>query len=503
MSSKKKSGKKICMVSSEMAPYIKTGGLADVVEALSDELSKRGHDVCAVIPKYTDLNLGDSFVHKVIAPMGVWLGGVMEWCSVFMIESKAGVKIYLIEHHGFFSRHGVYHDSEMNDFLDNPRRFAFLSRAATQLCKDIGFSPDIIHSHDWQSALTPAYMKIWHWNDPIISKAASVLTIHNAKYQGIYSFDNYAYTGLGSQNFSPDTFECFGAMNFLKGGIFFSDLVTTVSPGYAEEIRAPYSDSGLAPYLSNKADSFYGILNGVDYSQWSPENDKYIASSFTADDLSGKKKCRKDLQKRFLLEENDDVPILGVVGRLVDQKGYYLLGSIIERVLKEMAVQFVLLGSGASDLQWYFGSLPARYPGKVGAYIGYSNELAHIIEAGSDIFLMPSLFEPCGLNQMYSLRYGTLPLVRATGGLNDTVENYDEKTGKGTGFKFYDATSDALYYTIGWAVSTYYDRKEHFLSMRKEAMKRYFGWDKAADEYEKAYDRAIQNKKNYDKSCGY
>lgn len=496
---KKKNGKyNVLMVSSEMAPLIKTGGLADVVGVLPAVMREMGHDVRVVIPKYADLKLDGYVVKEKVNPMGVWMGGKEEWCSVFEIETKTGIPVYLIEHHEFFSRDGLYHDAQMNDYIDNPLRFAFLSRAALQLCKDVNFKPDIVHAHDWQASLTPAYLKIWHWDDPMLADAASMLTIHNAQYQGNYPGIHYGYLGLGMQNFTPDKFERFGGLSFLKGGIHYADVVNTVSPGYAREISAPYNDTGIAPYLTNKGENFFGILNGVDYDEWSPEKDKHLPKTYSVNKLDGKKECKLRLQREFLLEEDPDIPIIGAIGRFVEQKGYQLAVGAIGDILNSMQVQFVILGSGDPGLQKYFGELPVAFPGKAGSYIGFSNELAHRIEAGADMFLMPSLFEPCGLNQLYSLKYGTLPIVRATGGLDDTVENYDEGSGEGTGFKFWDATKEALYYTVGWAVSTYYDRREHFEAMRKRAMQRSFSWEKSALEYEKAYAKAIENKKEYD-----
>jgi starch synthase len=485
----------ILIVSSEMNPLIKTGGLADVVGALSAEMIHRGHDVRVVLPKYSDCNLHGLAVGKAIEPMGIQMGTRQEWCSVFPAITKTNVPVYLIEHDEYFARPGLYHDAAMNDYPDNPRRFAFLTRAALQLCKDLNFSPHIVHSHDWQTALAPAYLKIWDRDDPVLGKAASILTIHNASYQGIYPKEHYDYLGLGGENFVSDKFENFGCINFLKGGIHYAHVVNTVSPGYAEELRNPRSLTGLAPYLSKKGTDFFGILNGVDYGHWSPERDNHIPARFSSDDMKGKDICKRELQKRFLLEERKDVPLVGTIGRFVHQKGYHLMAQVIDAVLRNMAVQCVVLGSGENEREDFFRDLPKRHPGRAGSHIGFHNELAHLIEAGCDFFLMPSLYEPCGLNQLYSMRYGTLPIVHATGGLDDTVINYDEQTGRGTGFKFYDFTEDALYNTIGWAVSTYYDRPAHMKKIIAQAMKEDFSWAKSIDEYAKAYELAMENKK--------
>ncbi|WP_295154888.1 glycogen synthase GlgA [uncultured Brachyspira sp.] len=492
---------KVMIASSEAAPFIKTGGLADVVGALPIYLNKLGAEAFVVLPKYRDINFYDCYLENILPVMGVWMGSGEEWCSVFK-TTKDGVDFYFIEHHSFFSREGLYHDAAFNDYQDNAWRFGFFSRAALQLCKDLQLNVDIVHANDWQTAAISAYIKTWHWNDEI-GHAASVLTIHNANYQGIYNAaSTYDYLGLGWNNFSHDTFEDHGNINLLKGGIFFSDVVTTVSPTYAKEISSPYGGYGMAPYLQNKTTSFFGILNGIDEEIWSPEKDKLIPANFSADDMKGKKICKKELQKRFLLEEDDDVVLIGAVGRFVDQKGYHFIASIIDSLINNMKVQFCILGTGDKGLESFFGDLPKRYPSKAGSYIGFNNELSHLIEAGCDLFVMPSLFEPCGLNQMYSLRYGTLPIVHATGGLEDTVENYNEETGEGTGFKFYDSNPQALYNTIGWAVSVYYDHRDRFISLQKRGMKIDNSWEKSAKEYIKAYELAILNKNNYDANCG-
>lgn len=480
---------KIMMIASECVPFVKTGGLADVVGALPKALEALGHEVMVVLPKYAAI---DSVKHRLQShypTLGVWMGTLQEWCSVHRTES-GGVPVYFIESNKYFDRWGLYHDAEFRDYQDNPLRFGFLTRAALQLCQDLGFVPDIVHAHDWQAALAPAYLKIWHWNDPLLGRAASVLTIHNLAYQGSYSAESYQYLGLQPGNFVSDKFEDHGRINFLKGGIHFADVVNTVSPTYANETRTPDGGYGLAPYLNNKGARYVGILNGVDYDEWNPAVDQLLPARYTPADLSGKAACKQALQRRFSLEENLEMPVIGAVTRLVDQKGLNLLAQAIEGVLEYMRAQFVILGAGEKHLESFFGALPARYPGLAGSYIGYNNELAHLIEAGSDFFIMPSLFEPCGLNQIYSLKYGTLPIVRATGGLDDTVQQYDESTGAGTGFKFWEPSASAVYYTIGWAVSTYYDRKAHMQKMIQTAMAQDFSWERSARQYVELYQQA-------------
>lgn len=497
---KENSALKVMIASSEAIPFIKTGGLADVSGSLPIYLKKFGVEAFVVLPKYRDIDFKDCYLENVLPTMGVHMGNGEEWCSVFKTVYK-GVDFYFIEHHNFFSREGLYHDGAFNDYQDNAWRFGFFSMAALQLCRDLKLDIDIAHVNDWQTAAIPAYIKTWHWRNEL-GRAASLLTIHNANYQGIYNASTtYDYLGLGWNNYSQDTFEDHGNINLLKGGIFFSDIVTTVSPTYAKEIASPYGGHGMAPYLQNKTTSFFGILNGIDEEVWSPEKDKFIPANFSSKDMKGKKICKRELQKRFLLEENDKVALIGAIGRFVDQKGYQFVASVIDYLMNNMEMQFVILGTGDKGLESFFGDLPKRYPKRAGSFIGYNNELSHLIEAGADMFLMPSLFEPCGLNQMYSLKYGTIPIAHATGGLEDTIENYNEATGEGTGFKFYDATSSALYNTVGWAISVYYDHPDRFKKMQLRGMNIDNSWEKSAKEYIKAYELAISNKKNYDNMC--
>ncbi len=495
---------KIVFLASECTPFVKTGGLADVVGALPKALKALGHDVIVILPRYAAVDGFRYGFKPFLSPMGVWMGNAEEWCSVQVAENHSGAAedssraagsdeapVYFIESQKYFNRYGLYHDADFHDYLDNAHRFGFFTRAGLQLCKDIGFSPDIVHVHDWQTALACAYLKIWHWNDPVLGMAASALTLHNLAYQGVYPAVNFDYLGLQSGNFVPTKFEDHGRINFLKGGIVYADVVNTVSPTFAKESRTPEGGYGLAPYLNDKGESYRGILNGCDYNEWDPAGDRLIPARYSAVDLSGKAACKRALQERFGLEVDETIPLFGVVSRLVAQKGLDLLAQAIPDILANMHIQFAILGAGEKTLEAFFGSLPGLYPGRIGSYIGYSNELAHWIEAGSDFFIMPSLFEPCGLNQMYSLKYGTLPIVRATGGLEDTVQQYQETSGEGTGFKFLAPTHQAVYYTVGWAVSTYYDRRDHIRRMVQSAMVQDYSWQKSAEAYVQLYEQAI------------
>ena len=497
----------IIFIASEAVPFAKTGGLADVVSSLAAYLHSNGHNVKIAIPYYKSIKdktgdaKGNFKVKPVLNSFCVHMGNAQEqWCGLFETKGLGNVPVWLIECDIFFNRDGIYHDKDYNDFLDNPSRYAFLSNAALRACIDTGFSPDIIHAHDWQTALSLAYTKTWYWDNPIVGRAATALTVHNAQYQGTYGKEHFNYMGFGWHHWTSDKFEDNGHMNMLKAGIHFAEVVNTVSPTHAIEISSPYSEFGLAPYFSAKGDNFCGVLNGVDYTEWNPEKDPHVASKFSSSDLSGKKLCKKDLQNRFCLREDDSIPIIGIVARMASQKGYDLLTGVLERIIHDCEVQFAVLGSGVKGLEGYFGWLPAAYSGKIGSYIGYNEELAHIVEAGSDMFLMPSRFEPCGLNQMYSLKYGTLPIVRKVGGLADSVENYNPDTGCGTGFVFYDATPEAIYGTIMWAVDTWYNNKEHFIAMQKRAMEVDFSWDVAGKHYMDLYSKAIETREKYNQS---
>lgn len=500
---------KIAMVAAECFPYAKTGGLGDMVAACAQALQRAGHEVIVVIPKYASIDAERHGLRPALNPLGVWMGERLEWCATYVADN-GGVPVYFIEFDAYFGRAGMYHDADFNDYADNPRRFGLLSRAALQLCRDLPFQPDIVHAHDWHAALACVYLKAWHWNDPVLGGAASVLTIHNVPYQGIYGEEHCAYLGLRPQVFGGDGS---GTLNFLRAGLRHADMVTTVSPTYAAETCTSDHGHGLDPWLRARGDDYKGILNGVDYEQWDPAVDRLIPRRYTPGDLGGKAECKRVLQQRFGLEVSPDTPLVGMLGRMSEQKGWSLLrGAVggrpaLDHMVRAMRVQFVLLGSGDADIELFVArsagrcaaavrGIAGRASDCVGVYIGYDEARAHLIEAGADFFLMPSLYEPCGLNQMYSLKYGTPPIVRRTGGLADSVAQYDERTGGGTGFLFDDATPEALVDTVGWAVSTYYDRPAHLAALRQAGMAQDFAWPRVIPEYEAAYARARANKRS-------
>jgi len=484
-------GLRILFVSSECAPFAKTGGLADVVAGLPKALRRLGHDVRVLIPLYSFIDRA-TYRIKPVGTVCVHMGaGIEHWVGVHQTLLDDEVPVWFLDYNAYFGRPGIY-DGPLGHYMDNAFRFGFLSKAALQICKDFQFIPHIMHAHDWPTATVPAFLKTWDRVLSPLSNTASVLTIHNIGYQGKYDAVVMPYFGFGAEHFTPEKFEDYGKTNLLKGGIWFADALTTVSPTHAKELLNPIGGQGLAPFLNNRRDDLFGILNGADYSQWNPATDTHIPARFTAKDMTGKAACKAELQRQFRLEQRPDLPLFGIVSRFAHQKGFNLLREALPAALNNMVLQCVILGNGDSDTENFVSWLSTAYPRRVGAHIGYSVDLSHLIEAGSDFFLMPSLYEPCGLNQIYSLKYGTLPVVRATGGLDDSVDNYNEATGTGTGFKFWEPSGLALYYCIGWAVSTWFDRPHHITALRQHAMAQNFDWATSARQYVGVYQHALK-----------
>lgn len=485
---------KILICASEAVPFAKTGGLADVVGVLPKELAKLGHDVRVVLPRYYMIDKEKFGLKEIPGALGTPMGVLGEvWCSVF--EGKlpgSEVPVYFIEHEGFFGRKGLYNDDDGHGFMDNDNRFAFFSKACLQLCKKIDFYPDVIQANDWQTAAIPVFLNTAYKNEKL-GNAASILTIHNMQYQGSFYEGLMEVLDIGWKHFNFLELEFNNMVNLLKGGIYHSTLLTTVSEGYAKEIQTPEYGWELDGVLRERAGDLFGILNGCDYNEWNPETDKYIIKHYSTDDLSGKLECKRDLQRTFNLPVRDDVPVFGIVTRLVRQKGVDIIADALYKLF-DFEAQYVLLGEGEVWSHFYFGDAAHLLPNKIGCYFGYSNELAHKIEAGADFFIMPSRFEPCGLNQMYSMRYGTLPIVRATGGLDDTVKNFNEKTCEGTGFKINNLNAKSLFNTIGWAVYTYYNNRRAMDCLIQNAMKKRFTWEESAKKYENVYNLAIQRR---------
>jgi starch synthase len=483
---------KILMATSEAVPFAKTGGLADAVASLSLALAHLGHEVKIVMPRYYSIDR--SKLKPLAGEMGVPVGGFEEWCAVYKTTmpdapAKNSIEVFFIDHEIFFGRDGIYGNYFEPDFIDNPRRFTFFSRAVFQLCKKIGWYPDVLHAHDWPSALVPVFLKHGERGDHF-EKTVSILTIHNLGYQGIYHKDNFHYTGLGWNVYYEQGFEDWGMMNMLKAGMYAADNLNTVSPTYRDETMTQGQGFRLDGTLNYRRHDYLGIRNGIDGDVWNPEKDKLLPANFSAKDLSGKAVVKKALQEAFGLHPDPDVPVVGMITRLTGQKGVGELfgpgyGSAFS-ICRDMNLQFVVLGTGEAWCESEILHLSSQLP-NFRAKINYNEKLSHLIEGGSDFFLMPSRYEPCGLNQMYSLIYGTLPIVRRTGGLADTVENYNQETGAGTGFMFDDLTPSSIYNTAGWAVWAYYNRKDHIKAMRLRGMKNDFSWANSAKQYLNMY----------------
>ena len=479
---------KILFSASEMTPFAKTGGLADVAAALPKYLARLGHEVTVVLPRYYGIDRGE--LEFAFGNLGVPMGplGTL-WAGVYRKELAENLTVYFIDYEAFFGRKNLYTDDEGFSYPDNDRRFIFFSRAALELARALDFRPDIVHANDWHTAPQPIWLNTLLRDDPFFRESRSVFTIHNLQHQGIFDRSALAYLQLGEEHFTPLELEAMGALNLMKGAIYHADKVSTVSPTYAREIQTPEFGFGLQDHIRAHAYKLTGILNGVDYDEWNPATDPYLTAHYDRGNMEGKARCKADLQERMGLERRDDLPLIGFVGRFAQQKGIELIAAAMHEML-HLPAQWVFLGSGEKWAEGFFGDLAGRFA-QVGSYIGYSEELSHKIEAGADLFLMPSLFEPCGLNQIYSLRYGTLPIVRAVGGLDDTVENYDPRQGTGDGFKFWEPSREALYHTVCWAVETWHDAPEAIGRMQDQAMSRRFSWERSAREYEALYRAAL------------
>jgi starch synthase len=480
----------VLFVASECTHFVKAGGLGDVVGALPVALRALGHDARVVLPRYDVIATTGLARHA--APLGVPLGRGEAWAGVFETRlPDTDVPVYLLDHEALFGR-GYLYDPPGGYAADNLVRFAFLCRGALQLCKSIGFTPDVFHVHDWPTAMTPIYLNTVE-HDGELGRAASVLTIHNLAHQAKFPATELPATHIPWSEFRPDGLEDFGGVNPLKGGLFQATKLTAVSPRYALEIRTPEGGAGLDHVIRFRGADVVGILNGIDESAWNPRRDPAIAAPFDETDLTGKQACKAALQRELGLPDRPDAPLIGVVSRLSGQKGTDVLLAALTRIL-DLDAQVVVLGAGDRAAEEYLLTRSHQGGDRFRAWIGFSEGLAHRIEAGADLFLMPSRFEPCGLNQMYSQRYGTLPIVRATGGLDDTVDNYEADTGRGTGFKLWDLNVDSLVATVRWAVETYRERPGHFRTMQRRAMSRRFGWEVAAARYEQVYRWAIADR---------
>lgn len=485
----------IVWVASEAVPFAKTGGLADVSSALPDALAERGHEVAVIMPYYPQLtgklNLRFS---RSIDLLGVPLGGTTQWAKIHELPLKPGLNFYFIEYNRYFDRPTLY-DWCGQEYSDNAERFIFFSRAAMEAVCTLDLKPDILHANDWHSALCCVYLK-----SPLYSgrenfrNCRSVMTIHNIGYQGIFDKGNLYWSGLGWEYFNYTCLEFYDRINLLKGGIMTADMVNTVSPTYASEILSPEFGFSLDSCLRHCASQgkLRGILNGIDDKTWNPAADRFLPAFFSSSDPSPKREAKRALQQYFHLPEREETPLFATISRLAYQKGLDVFASGLEDLLYHDDFQFVVIGSGERFLEDHFRYLAGKYPERLAVYLGYApDSLSHLAEGGADFFVMPSRYEPCGLNQMYSMRYGTLPIVRHTGGLADTVTNYDcRNAGSATGFVFWDLFPEALNGTIRWAAELRKNDPETFARMRFNAMTRDFSWNNTASHYERMYDDA-------------
>ncbi len=480
----------ILFVTSEAEPFAKTGGLADVSGALPQVIKELGHEIRIMMPRYGTISERKFKLHDVIRlrEIPITIGHETKTGHVnssFISSLKAKVQVYFLANQDFYFRSGLYTNPDTKkDYPDNDSRFIFFCRGVLETLKKLGWQPDIIHCNDWQTGLIPAYIKTIYRNDPFFKNVKTIFTVHNLGYQGSFHASSFDKTGLPKSEFTHEGVEFYGNLNFMKAGLVYSDIITTVSEKYAEEITTTDEyGMGMEGILKKRKKDLSGIINGIDYNVWNPESDPHIDQRYDAKSIEGKEQNKIALCEKFGLEYKEGVPVIGCITRLVDQKGIDLIKEIAEDMLK-MDIQFVMIGIGEKRYHDYFESLKKKFSKKAGIMFGMSEEIAHMIEAGSDMYLMPSRYEPCGLNQLYSLKYGTVPIVRATGGLDDTIQ--DVKGSSGTGFKFKKYDSKELLKAIQRAVKTYKDQKTWQKIMRN-GMAKDFSWESSAKKYINLY----------------
>jgi starch synthase len=480
---------KICLAASEFTPLAKTGGLADVAAALSEYLDGQGHDVRALLPFYSSIDTSGLDIHPVefMQDLVMECGSHRIRWSVDTAQLKdKSLRIYLLRCPQLYDRGGIYTSG-----ADEHLRFLVLTRAAIEMCQHMGFAPDIFHCHDWHTAMAPLYLKTLYAWDKLFKNTRSVLTIHNIGYQGIFNADILPDTGLaGSAGKFHQEDMALGRISFLKTGVIYADLITTVSPTYAREILEPDHGMGLQDLLQQRRKTLVGILNGVDYGEWNPENDPLIRHKYSSRRLAGKKKNKLALMDELELNSSNNMPLVGMVTRLTYQKGIELVQKVVPALLQKRRFAMAVLGSGEPRYEHFFTWLQNNFRDRVCYYRGFSNKLAHQIEAASDIFLMPSRFEPCGLNQMYSLRYGTVPIVRKTGGLADSVQIFEPSSGKGTGIVFNDFNERAFNWAINTALDLYPNRRT-WNKMVRNGMAMDYSWDRQGAIYVDTFRRLL------------
>ncbi|OGP51170.1 MAG: starch synthase [Deltaproteobacteria bacterium RBG_13_43_22] len=482
---------KVLFATSEVSPYSRAGGLADVSHTLPLALARMGHEVLITSPKYRQsrnikppLKILDTNLEVPIS----WMKKPAQICQARLDNQ---VTVYLIGRDDLYDREGLY-GNEYGDYQDNAERFIFFSRAVLELCLALDLRPDLIHCNDWQTGLIPVYLKTLYAQIPSLGSTASLFTIHNLGYQGLFWHYDLHLTGLSWDLFTPKGLEFFGKMNLMKAGIVYADILNTVSPNYRKEILTPANGFGLDGVLKTRENDLYAVLNGVDYQIWDPSQDPFLPAVYSPDDLENKKICKSHLQDLFHLKKKGEIPVVAFISRLLDRKGLDLVTRIFPRLM-ELELEIILMGQGLEQYQTWAMEMAEKYPGLIGLEMGYNESLAHRIQAGADILLMPSRYEPCGLDQLYGLKYGTIPIVRAVGGLEDTIEDYNPQTDQGTGFKFKEYEWEKLLQTTQRALSVYRD-KSRWKRLIQRAMNQDFSWEKSASQYQSLYQKAMAKK---------
>ncbi len=489
---------KILCVASEAAPYVKTGGLADVMGALPAALRDLGHDVRVVLPFYKAMDAKRHTPRLILDRIEVWLPAGNRSVSVWQVaNSHKDLPVYLIKNESLFGRPSLY-DERGREYSDNPLRFSYFCLSVFWLMKALRWFPDVLHCHDWQAAMVPVYLRNLEVLrlDPDFSDCRTLLTIHNLAYQGVYSSDFLSALGLPWELFTPTTMEYWGKLNLLKGGLVFADALSTVSRRYAKEIQTTEFGCGLDGVLRQRSADLHGIMNGIDVSVWNPETDPHLPARYSVADLSGKAACKAELQRRFALAPEPQRPVAGVVSRMVEQKGFDLIAESMKNIL-DSGLQLVMLGSGMQKYESLFRVLGQNHPGQLGVRIGYDDELSHLIKSGSDIFFMPSRFEPCGLNQFYSMRFGTVPVVRETGGLADSVVNATDAkiaSGEATGFTFKTYSAKEFFASLQRAMTMFRDRPDLWRKLMLNGMSQDWSWNRSAKAYEELFRQLIARK---------
>ena len=479
---------KILFIASEAVPFVKTGGLADVVGALAPVLAAQGHDVRVIIPDFSIISHDYTAKMAHVCDFEIQLGWRRQYCGIEQLK-KDGVTWYFMDNKYYFGRPYIYGMGG-----DEYERFGFFCRGVLNMLPLIGFQPDVIHAHDWQSGMVPALLRIQYGHLPFYSEIKTIFTIHNLQYQGIFGIREVQdVLGLGDSLFTEDKLECFGCANFMKAALVYADMITTVSPSYSEEIQTAYYGERLDGLLRARKNDLHGVLNGIDVNEYNPETDPQIACNYSVEDLSGKAACKEALQKELGLDVNPSVPIIGMVGRLSNQKGLDLVDYVIADIMR-LDVQLVVLGMGEGRYFNLFSWAEGEYRGKVAARFTMDHALAHKIYAGTDIFLMPSQFEPCGLSQMIAMRYGSIPIVRETGGLRDTVLSYNEFNGDGNGFTFFNYNAHDMLHVIERAVGYFLNRRDIWKILQQRGMAGDYSWTHSAAEYLKLYRSLFEEK---------